>query len=125
GYSVWPRTSQMTVVGAGGGGARGKTVSTWPTCRSMNVENALLREAAFMVARELNRVVQHLRRVVRLPAASTLSDAQLLEHFVSRRDEVAFEALLLRHGPMVLGLCRRVLRDPNDADDAFQATFLV
>jgi len=54
-----------------------------------------------------------------------MTDAQLLECFVTRRDEVAFEALVRRHGPMVLGLCRRVLRNPEDAEDAFQATFLV
>ena len=40
-------------------------------------------------------------------------------------DESAFEALIARHGPMVLGVCRQLLRDPNDVDDAFQATFLV
>src|SRR3954470_3229327 len=57
-----------------------------------------------------------------------LSDGELLERFASRHDEAgesAFEALMLRHGPMVLAACRRVLRDPSDACDAFQATFLV
>jgi RNA polymerase sigma factor (sigma-70 family) len=53
------------------------------------------------------------------------TDGQLLEHFISRRDETAFEALLRRHGPMVRGVCRRILGDVHDADDAFQATFLV
>jgi RNA polymerase sigma-70 factor (ECF subfamily) len=52
-------------------------------------------------------------------------DAELVERFANRRDEVAFEALVARHGPMVLATCRRMLRDPADADDAFQATFLV
>jgi RNA polymerase sigma factor (sigma-70 family) len=57
-----------------------------------------------------------------------LTDAQLLERFVARRDEEAeraFGELLARHGPMVLGVCRRMLRDVHSADDAFQAAFLV
>jgi RNA polymerase sigma factor (sigma-70 family) len=53
------------------------------------------------------------------------TDGELLERFVARRDEAAFEALLRQHGPMVLGVCRRVLHDRHEADDAFQATFLV
>ena len=54
-----------------------------------------------------------------------MSDGQLLERFVSHRDEVAFETIVARHGRMVLGLCRNVLPDQNDVEDAFQATFLV
>ena len=69
-----------------------------------------------------------LRRVGDLFGGATvagLTERQLLERFVGRRDEVAFEAILTRHGPMVLGLCRRALSDPRDVEDAFQATFLV
>ncbi|WP_165227188.1 RNA polymerase sigma factor [Aquisphaera insulae] len=60
-------------------------------------------------------------------AVEDLTDGQLLERFSSRRGEEAeraFAALIARHGPMVLGVCRLVLRDDHDAEDAFQATFL-
>jgi RNA polymerase sigma factor (sigma-70 family) len=64
-----------------------------------------------------------LRRLVR-PKAVGATDAHLLERFVTLRDEAAFELLVWRYGPLVLNVCRRVLRHPHDAEDAFQATFL-
>jgi RNA polymerase sigma factor (sigma-70 family) len=54
-----------------------------------------------------------------------MTDAELLEEFLGRRNAVAFETLVRRHGPLVLRVCRDVLDDPDDAEDAFQATFLV
>jgi RNA polymerase sigma factor (sigma-70 family) len=70
-------------------------------------------------------VTGYLRRLLGPPCAHGLSDAQLVERFVQKRDESAFEALVGRHGPTILGVCRRVLRHDQDAEDAFQATFLV
>jgi RNA polymerase sigma factor (sigma-70 family) len=66
-----------------------------------------------------------LGRLFRGETVSGLSEWQLLERYLERRDEAAFEALVSRHGPMVLGVCRRMLRGAADVDDAFQATFLV
>ncbi len=66
-----------------------------------------------------------LGRIFRGETVSGLSEWQLLERYLERRDEAAFEALVSRHGPMVLGVCRRMLGDPADVEDAFQATFLV
>ena len=64
-------------------------------------------------------------RVFRGGTIAGYTEGQLLDRFVSLRDEIAFEALVARHGPMVLSVCRRMLSDPSDVDDAFQATFLV
>jgi RNA polymerase sigma factor (sigma-70 family) len=77
-----------------------------------------------MDSRPLRCLLDRLRRATALPDDG-LGDAELLRRFVCRRDEAAFEVLVWRHGPMVLGVCRRVLRDAHAAEDAFQATFLV
>jgi len=66
-----------------------------------------------------------LQRLFRQGTAAGLTDRQLLQGFAASRDELAFATLVERHGPMVLGVCRRILRDPHDAEDAFQAAFLV
>ncbi len=70
-------------------------------------------------------LIGQLDRLFRHGTAAGLTEGELLERFVAANDEAAFEVLLARHGPTVLGVCRRILRDPNDVDDAFQATFLV
>jgi RNA polymerase sigma factor (sigma-70 family) len=72
----------------------------------------------------LGGLIRRLRRDAGA-GAEGVGDGQLLQRFAHHRDESAFATLVGRHGPMVLGVCRRVLRDPHDADDAFQATFLV
>src|SRR5215472_14050652 len=73
----------------------------------------------------MSEVIRYLRSLLRLPEGADLTDGQLLECFVSRRETAALEALVRRHGPMVWGVCRRILHSHHDAEDAFQATFLV
>jgi RNA polymerase sigma factor (sigma-70 family) len=74
---------------------------------------------------QLDGVVRHLRTVAARQDAGGETDNELLERFVRGRDAAAFELLVRRHGPMVLGVCRRTLGNEADAEDAFQATFLV
>jgi RNA polymerase sigma factor (sigma-70 family) len=73
----------------------------------------------------VNTVVEILDSIAGGAAWGDRTDGQLLDLFVGRRDQDAFAAVVRRHGPMVRGVCRRVLRNPADADDAFQAAFLV
>jgi RNA polymerase sigma factor (sigma-70 family) len=77
-----------------------------------------------MARRSIGTLIQLLRKAARKDNAS-LSDAHLLERFAVERDAAAFEILVQRFGPMVFGVCRRVLGDVHAAEDAFQATFLV
>jgi RNA polymerase sigma factor (sigma-70 family) len=73
----------------------------------------------------LDRILQEVRRFVSAAGAEVDSDRVLIDRFARSRDERAFAELVRRYGPMVLGACRRVLRNTSDTDDAFQAVFLV
>src|SRR5262245_32641761 len=78
-----------------------------------------------MLRTEVELLMHRLFRRAGAPAGGGLSDGVLLERFADGRDEGAFAALVERHGPMVFGVCRRVLGHQQDAEDAFQATFLI
>jgi RNA polymerase sigma factor (sigma-70 family) len=78
-----------------------------------------------MIHPQLQDVVHHLRHLTGPQTAPAPSERELLDRFIADRDEAAFAALVERHAPMVLGVCRRVLRHAHDAEDACQATFLV
>jgi RNA polymerase sigma factor (sigma-70 family) len=78
-----------------------------------------------MPGSQISSVIGHLRRAAGWGEHPELTDGQLLESFVRRQEPMALEALVRRHGPMVWGVCRRILRGHHDIEDAFQATFLV
>ncbi len=73
----------------------------------------------------LTEFLHRLRWILRVPDETDQTDAALLQRFLDKRDEIAFAALVQRHGPMVLSVCRHVAQNAADAEDAFQATFLV
>src|SRR5581483_12325822 len=77
-----------------------------------------------MAHERLQGVIQHLRTTLAARNSAGVPDARLLERFLRQQDEAAFELLVWRHGKMVLGTCRRLLRDAHEAEDAFQACFL-
>ena len=78
-----------------------------------------------MAQGQLDAVLRYIRKLAGAREVGAATDRQLLERFTTLRDESAFAALVERHGPMVLGVCQRILRNEHDAEDAFQATFLV
>jgi RNA polymerase sigma factor (sigma-70 family) len=78
-----------------------------------------------MASVRINDVLRTLKGRLARDEAAEAADGVLLERFLARRDEAAFAELVRRHGAMVYGVCERLLRDRHDAEDAFQATFLV
>jgi RNA polymerase sigma factor (sigma-70 family) len=76
------------------------------------------------MATNLSTVLKHIHQLL-APPGGDQTDGELLAHFVATRDEESFAAMVRRHGPMVLAVCRRLLRHVQDAEDCFQATFLV
>jgi DNA-directed RNA polymerase specialized sigma24 family protein len=78
-----------------------------------------------MATAQSGTLLRHIQRLTASRCVGQWTDRQLLDHFAGRHDEAAFAALVSRHGPMVLRVCRRVLHHEQDAEDAFQATFLV
>src|SRR5262245_63238898 len=74
---------------------------------------------------QLTAFLRHLHDLTNPGGSAVPSDTELLGRFVARRDELAFAQLVHRHGPMVFGVCRRLLVAEQDAEDAFQATFLL
>lgn len=75
--------------------------------------------------RPMRTISRDFRTLFGAGALGGLTDGQLLDRFLARREEAAFEEIVRRHGTMVWGVCRRILRRHHDAEDAFQATFLV
>src|SRR5205823_10172329 len=93
--------------------------------RELQGEEARNRGDADMATAQLGTLLRHVQNLASGGRARQWTDRQLLDDFAARRDEAAFTALVSRHGPMVLRVCRRVLNHEQDAEDAFQATFLV
>ena len=78
-----------------------------------------------MISKGMTAVLRDIRRVALLHDGAEATDGQLLRRFLDQQEEAAFEMLMQRHGPMVLGVCHRILCSAHDGEDAFQATFLV
>src|SRR5262249_28215601 len=98
----------------------GEDLRTRPPLRS----NEPTARTTTMTSGRVGTVLRHIHTL--LGSGHDLrADQELLRRFVLGREQAAFEALVHRHGPLVLGVCRRVLRHEHDAEDAFQATFLV
>src|SRR5262245_25045214 len=89
------------------------------------MEHQAFRGTSGMSRGTSSSLVSYIRRIAFTGHQEGSDDRELVRRFVADRDEAAFEALLRRHGPMVLGVCQRLLANPSDVEDAFQVTFLV
>ena len=78
-----------------------------------------------MTQGQLGTVLRHIQDLSDSKGAEDLTDADLVQRFINHRDEVAFRVLVRRHGGLVLHVCRNVLHQETDVEDAFQATFLI
>src|SRR5207244_9462237 len=85
----------------------------------------LFARASAMSQGQAGTILQYIRRLAGGASTHQAPDRELLQRFTGRQDSTAFAALVERHGPMVLRVCRRVLHDHHATEDAFQATFLV
>src|SRR5215831_6313609 len=88
-------------------------------------ERARNRRAADMATAQLGSLLRYVHTLAAGRGSLRWTDRELLDAFAAHRDEAAFAALVARHGPMVLRVCQRALRQEQDAEDAFQATFLI
>src|SRR5262249_59471300 len=78
-----------------------------------------------MVPARWSEIIRHVRLLAGDALPHHATDGELLRQWLSQRDESVFSELVRRHGPMVLSVCRRVLPNEQDVEDAFQATFLL
>src|SRR5438132_9825208 len=122
-YFSFPVQVRRPTVGAD---PPGNSPNAIPLChrRGTNIRDRPCSEDQPMSAVHSNPALRHIRRLIGSRRVA-LADWELVQSYLERGDETAFAALVERHGPMVLGVCRSVLRHSQDAEDAFQATFLV
>ena len=78
-----------------------------------------------MSSKQVVGVMRYIRNLAAARSDELLPDRQLLERFATQRDQLAYVSLLKRHGPMVLSVCRSILHNPHDAEDAFQAVWFI
>ncbi len=102
-----------------------KSSCAWRLVPVMRVESVRRPEDTRMSEPHPNPLLHQVRHLIGGASATAMTDGQLLERFLAHRDEAAVEVLVRRYGPLVFGVCRRVLHDAHTAEDAFQATFLV